>query len=48
MLYGQKYAAETKIRIRFSLKNLKQDGNLLNIPLFMVDYLDKLIELGLI
>ncbi len=46
-LYGQKYEAETKIRLRFSLRNLKQDGNLLNIPLFMIDHIDKLIELGL-
>ena len=46
-LYGQKYTAETKIRLRFSLRNLKQDGNLLNIPLFMIDYVDKLVELGL-
>lgn len=46
-LYGQKYETETKMRLRFSLKNLKQDGNLLNIPLFMVDHVDKLIELGL-
>ena len=46
-LYGQKYEAETKIRLRFSLRNLKQDGNLLNIPLFMIDHVDKLIELGL-
>lgn len=27
-----------------SLRNLKQDGNLLNIPLFMIDHVDKLIE----
>lgn len=46
-LYGQKYEAETKIRVRFSLRNLKQDGKLLNIPLFMIDHIDKLIELGL-
>lgn len=46
-LYGQKYEAETKIRLRFSLRNLKQDGDLLNIPLFMIDRVDKLIELGM-
>lgn len=46
-LYGQKYEAETRIRLRFSLKNLKQDRNLLNIPLFMIDHVDKLIDLGL-
>lgn len=46
-LYNQKYETETKIRLRFSLRNLKQDGNLLNIPLFMIDHIDKLIKLGL-
>lgn len=44
-LYGQKYETETKIRLRFSLRNLKQDGNLINIPLFMIDYIDNLIDL---
>jgi len=29
---------QPKSRIRFSLKNLKQDGNLINIPLFMADF----------
>jgi uncharacterized protein len=33
------------IRIRYSLKNLKQDEGLLNIPLFMADYTKKLIAL---
>lgn len=46
-LYGQKYEAETKIRLRFSLRNLKQDGNLLNIPLFMIDHIDRLIKLSI-
>ncbi|MBU4450108.1 MAG: ATP-binding protein [Actinobacteria bacterium] len=46
-LYAQKYEALTKIRLRFSLRNLKQDGNLLNIPLFMIDYIDKLIEMAI-
>ena len=32
-----------KLRLRFSMKNLSQDGNLINIPLFMVEYLEKLI-----
>lgn len=31
-----------KTRIRFSIKNLNKDNNLINIPLFMVEYLDKL------
>lgn len=32
-------------RIRFSMKNLNKDNNLINIPLFMVEYLGKLINL---
>lgn len=34
------------IRIRYSLKNLKKDDGLLNIPLFMVDYTEKLLSLS--
>jgi predicted AAA+ superfamily ATPase len=34
------------IRLRYSLRNLKKDEGLLNIPLFMVDYAEKLIELS--
>ena len=33
------------VRIRYSLKNLKKDGGLLNIPLFMIDYTEKLLQL---
>ena len=32
-------------RIRFSTNQLKQDDNFINIPLFMVEYLDRLLEL---
>ncbi len=46
-LYAQKYAQNTKIRIRLSLKNLKRDDGLINIPLFMIDHLDRLIGLAL-
>lgn len=38
---------KTKLRIRFSLENLKLDGNLLNIPLFMADNTDKFIDIAL-
>ncbi len=34
---------EIKMRIRFSLENLKRDGNLLNIPLFLVDEVQRLL-----
>lgn len=35
---------QPKLRIRFSLRNLKKDDNLMNIPLFMADFSAKLIE----
>ena len=40
--YNEKF--EPKIRVRLSMDNLSYDGNLLNVPLFMVNYLPKLIE----
>jgi len=36
MAYSNKY--HPKIKVRYSLKNLSIDNNLVNIPLFMVDY----------
>ena len=39
------YSTETKLRIRFSLDNLKLDDDVLNIPLFMADYTNRLLEL---
>ena len=33
-----------KIRIRFSMRNLKKDDNLVNIPLFMVEYIEKFLK----
>lgn len=45
--YKEKYSDITKLRIRFSLDNLKLDNDLLNIPLFMADMTDKLIGIAL-
>lgn len=46
--YHELYSnGEKMLRVRFSLRNLKLDDEVLNIPLFMVDYADKLIELAL-
>lgn len=42
-LFGDK----VKLRIRFSLDNLKLDDDVLNIPLFMADYTAYLIGLAL-
>ncbi len=40
-LYNNEFKPE--VRIRYSLRNLKQDDGLLNIPLFMADFTQKLI-----
>lgn len=45
--YKEKYGDKVKLRVRCSLDNLKLDGDLLNIPLFMVDYADVLIGMAL-
>lgn len=45
--YKEKFSDKVKLRIRFSLNNLKLDDDLLNIPLFMADYADKLIGMAL-
>ncbi|MEI7670629.1 MAG: ATP-binding protein [Deltaproteobacteria bacterium] len=45
--FAEKYGGKIKLRLRFSLQNLKLDGDLLNIPLFMADYADPLIGLAL-
>lgn len=42
-LYGDK----VKLRLRFSLNNLKLDGDVLNIPLFLADQTDRLIQMAL-
>lgn len=38
---------KVKLRVRFSLDNLKLDDDMLNIPLFMADRTDRLIGLAL-
>ena len=43
-LYEKQF--QPKYRIRYSLKNLKQDGNLVNIPLFMADFTKKILTLA--
>lgn len=42
-VYNEKYNPKT--RIRFSMRNLNKDDNLINIPLFMVEYMDKIINI---
>ena len=45
--YAETYAEQTKLRVRFSMSNLRMDDGLLNIPLFMADYADRLIGIAL-
>ncbi|MBP3837270.1 MAG: ATP-binding protein [Pyramidobacter sp.] len=45
--YKEKFGDLVKLRVRFSLQNLKLDGDLLNIPLFMSEQADRLIGLAL-
>lgn len=45
--FRELFPDKVKLRIRFSLDNLKLDDDVLNIPLFMADQTDKLIGLAL-
>ena len=45
--YDSKFGEDTRIMIRFSMRNLSLDGRILNIPLYMVNYLDKFIDIAL-
>ncbi|MGB4610294.1 MAG: ATP-binding protein [Saccharofermentanales bacterium] len=44
--YQEKFGDKINLRVRFSLQNLKLDGDLLNIPLFLADKTDHLIGLA--
>lgn len=44
--YLTKYESETKFAIRFSLKNLSFDGKILNVPLYLIDELDRIMEIA--
>lgn len=41
--FKELFPEQVKLRVRFSLDNLKLDGDVLNIPLFMADQTDRLI-----
>ena len=45
--FKELFPDKVKLRIRFSLDNLKLDNDVLNIPLFMADQADRLIGLAL-
>jgi predicted AAA+ superfamily ATPase len=41
--FAVKYNDKVKLRVRFSMKNLRMDVGVLNIPMFMADYADSII-----
>lgn len=45
--FKEQFSDKFKLRVRFSLKNLRMDDDVLNIPLFMADYADNLIGIAL-
>ena len=45
--FKELFPDQVKLRVRFSLENLRLDGDVLNIPLFMADQADRLIGLAL-
>ena len=47
MKFKELFPDKVRLRIRFSLDNLKMDDDVLNIPLFMADQADRLIGLAL-
>lgn len=45
--FKELFPDKVKLRIRFSLDNLRLDGDVLNVPLFMADHTDRLIGAAL-
>ena len=45
--YKERFGDKVKLRLRFSMQNLKLDNDLLNIPIFLADRADRLIGLAL-
>ena len=45
--FKELFPDKVKLRVRFSLDNLKLDDDVLNIPLFMADETDRLIGIAL-
>lgn len=45
--YKEKFGDRVKLRVRFSMDNLKLDHDLLNIPLFLADEANRLMGLAM-
>ena len=44
--FKELFSDQVKLRVRFSLDNLKLDDDVLNIPLFLADQTDRLIGMA--
>lgn len=44
--YGELFHENTPLKVRLSLLNLKKDGRILNIPLYLADHAIRLIEIA--
>ena len=44
--YAEKFSEATRLRVRFSLNNLRMDDGVLNIPLFMADQATRLMRIA--
>lgn len=45
--YLRNYEEDTKFAVRFSLKNLSFDGKILNVPLYLIDEMDRIIGMAM-
>jgi len=45
--YKEKYGENVKLRVRFSMLNLKLDDDFLNIPIFLADQTERFIKMAL-
>ncbi len=45
--YAEEYKEQTKLCVRLSTRNLSYDGNMLNVPLYLADELDRIINIAI-
>lgn len=45
--YAEEYKEQTKLCVRLSTRNLSYDGNILNVPLYLADELERIINIAI-
>ncbi|MBQ6265306.1 MAG: ATP-binding protein [Clostridia bacterium] len=45
--YAEEYKKQTKLCVRLSTRNLSYDGNMLNVPLYLADELERIINIAI-